>query len=113
MQEFLRRALVERYNINDDGLFYEYREDVNADANSNAWLENGTSYIYKVATLCAIDSDKCDYVYMAIGVQREHYAPQELKATFYFDEGENDDIGRVLNRALKLIQISHPAFELR
>lgn len=36
----------------------------------------------------------------------------EVKGVFYFNEGENDDMSRVIDRAFKLIQYTRPAFEL-
>ena len=36
----------------------------------------------------------------------------ELKGVFHFNEGENDDMGRVIDRAFKLMQYAHPALEL-
>ena len=114
MEQFLKDHLnsISQFDFNEDWTSYEYSEDLNIDALSDDWLEKRTSYIYKVAVLCAIDANKCDWVHIAIGVQRDKDSEMEVKGVFYFDQGENDDMARVIDRAFKLIQYSHPAFEL-
>ena len=116
MEEFLKEKLRSSYDIYEDeeegyGAFWKYSEDVNEDALTNAWLDNRTSFIYKVGVLCAIDSNKCDFAYIAIGVQRKDFYEPELKGIFCFDEGENDDIARVLKRAMNLLPDMHCVFE--
>lgn len=95
----------------DGSYFWIYKEDANQDALTDEWLENRTSYIYKVGVLCAIDSNKCDFVHIAIGTQRDQNSTPELKGSFYFDEGENDDMGRVIKRAIQCLELIHPVFE--
>ena len=75
------------------------------------WLENRTSYIYKVGTLAAIDANKCDWVYVAIGTQRSEHSPVQIIGVLHFEEGENDDMGRVIKRVSQLLAYTHPAFE--
>ena len=68
MQEFLRNYLLDK--IEDEKYYtFDYKEDVNKDALTNDWLENRTSYIYKVGVLTAIDSNKCDFIHVVIGTQ--------------------------------------------
>ena len=112
MEQFLKRHLKSISKIDDYFTSWKYSENVNPDALSNDWLENRTSYIYKVGVLCAIDANKCDWVHIAIGTQRRQNSEMEVKGVFYFNEGENDDMGRVIDRAFQLIQNTHPAFEI-
>lgn len=112
MEQFLKNYLKGIANLGEQWTKWVYSEDINIDALSNDWLENGTSYIYKVATLCAIDANKCDWVYIAIGTQREENSEMEVKGSFYFNEGENDDMGSVIDRAVKLLRFTHPAFNV-
>ena len=111
MEEVLKQHLKSINNFDYEWTNWEYSESVNDDANSEDWLKNGTSYIYKVGVLCAIDSNKCDWVHVAIGTQRTEKSQPIVIGTLNFEEGENDDMGRVINRAVKLINYTHPAFE--
>lgn len=88
----------------------EYYEHVNDDALSDAWLERGTSYIWKVGVLAQIDSNKCDHVHLLIGHEREpgHY---QFVGMLFWVGGENDDIGRCLQRYLNCASMLHPVFE--
>ena len=109
MQEFLRNYLSDK--IGDEKYYtFDYKEDVNKDALTNDWLESRTSYIYKVGVLTAIDSNKCDFIHIAIGTQRSDIFEPEFKGYFYFNEGENDDVARVINRAVNLLKNIHPVF---
>ena len=112
MEKFLKEELLKKISKPEYYSFY-YDENNNKDALTNDWLENRTSYIYKVAVMTAIDSNKCDFAHVVIGVQRGKDSEPELKGYFYFSEGENDDMGRVIERAFKLLQYIHPAFEPR
>ncbi len=111
MKDFLKDFLINEKKINKEYYNFEYSEDVNNDALSEDWLENRTSYIYKVGVLAAIDSNKCDFVHVAIASMRGENSTPKIKGYFYFNEGENDDMGRTIDRALKLLQYMHPAFE--
>ncbi len=110
MKERLKSHLELLHTFNPDWTTWRYDENINVDALSDEWLKNGTSYIYKVGVLCAIDSNKCDWVWVAIGTQRSHSADIEVKGMFHFCEGENDDMGRTILRALELCENIHPAF---
>lgn len=112
MKKFLKDHLNTISEINEEWTDFEYSEDINIDALYYDWLESGTSYIYKVGVLCAIDSNKCDWAHVVIGVQRSENSEMEIKGQFYFNQGENDDMGRVTNRAFNLMQHMHPAFEV-
>ena len=117
MEQFLKEELLKKINDdNDDNEKYYsfyYSENNNKDALTNEWLDNQTSFIYKVSVMVAIDNNKCDFAHVVIGVQRSEKSQPELKGYFYFSGGENDDMGRVIDRAFKLLQHIHPAFEPR
>lgn len=113
MKEMLKAELLKKIEDVQDYSF-DYLENKNDDALTDAWLENRTSYIYKVGVMTAIHSNKSGIAHIVIGVQRgggEKFAP-ELKGYFYFSKGENDDMGQVIHRALGLLQAIHPAFDL-
>lgn len=110
MEQFLKDYLLIEKKINPEYYHFKYSEDVNNDALSEDWLENRTSYIYKVGVLAAIDSNKCDFVHVAIASMRGENSMSEIKGYFHFDKGENDDMGRTIERAFKLLQYMHPAF---
>ena len=112
MEEFLKDHLNTVSELSDEWTHWDYSEDTNTDALSDEWLDNRTSYIYKVGVLCAIDSNKCDWAYIAIGTQRTDQHAPEVKGVFHFNQGENDDMGRVMDRAMNMIRLAHPAFEL-
>lgn len=112
MKQFLKDHLKTITEFDEHWTNWQYSENVNPDALSEDWLENQTSCIYKVSVLCAIDANKCDWVHVAIGTQRSENSEMEIKGVFYFNEGENDDMGRVIDRAFKLMQYTHPAFEV-
>jgi len=88
----------------------KYEETVNPDAiNGDAWLENNTPYIWKVGVLCQWDSNKFDYCRVFIGHEREP-GNIDFIGMLYWPDGENDDIGRSLQRYLHCIdKIGHPA----
>ena len=114
MKDFLKQKLSEIYPSTieyKDLMTLQYSEDVNEDVTTGDWLENRTSFIYKVGVLAAIDNNKCDYVYIAIGTQRTESSEPVLKGSFYFNQGENDDMGRVIKRALNCLEFIHSAFE--
>lgn len=113
MKQFLKNHLIKEAKINSKHYDFKYLEDVNEDALSEDWLENRTSYIYKIGVLTAIDLNKCDFAYVAIASIRSKDSAPEIKGYFYFNEGENDDMGRTIDRAFKLLQSIHPAFETR
>lgn len=113
MEELLKDFLMQQIGREDEQYYYfVYNENNNRDALSDLWLENNTSYIYKVGILAAIDRNKCDFVKIAIASQRSEKSQAKIIGFFDFDNGENDDIGRTIDRAVKLIQWTHPAFEL-
>lgn len=110
MQNFLKEEILKK--ITDPNYYvFEFSESKNEDALTNKWLKNRTSYIYNVGVLAAIDSNKCDFVHVVIATQRGINSDPELKGYFYFNQGENDDMGRVIERAFELIKSLHPAFQ--
>lgn len=111
MKEFLKNHLESISEFNKDWTVWDYAEDVNPDALSDDWLENRTSYIYKVGVLTAIDANKCDWVEVVIGCQRSENSDIEIKGVLNFQDGENDDIGRVLERTINLLKTIHPVFD--
>ena len=91
-----------------------YSENVNDDAISgDDWLENRTSYIWKVGVLSVIDGKKCDWAHLFIGHLRDDQSEPEFIGVLYWQDGENDDIGRCLRRYLKCLDDSrhHPVFD--
>lgn len=90
----------------------QYKECVNPDAiNGDDWLEKRTSYIWKVGVLATWDSNKCDWVNVFIGHHRSPDHEPEFIGHLYWQDGENDDIGRCLNRYINLLEWVHPVFE--
>ena len=90
MEEFLRNYLSDKIG-NEEYYTFDYKEDVNKDALTDDWIENRTSFIYKVGVLTAIDSNKCDFIHIVIGTQV-------------------DDVARVIDRAVNLLKSIHPVF---
>lgn len=113
MKEFLRQYLINEKGINPQYYIFGYDEDVNDDALTDAWLENNTSYIYKVGVLTAIDANKCDFIHIVIGTQRMLGWEFEVKGYFHFNRGENDDVAVTIKRAMGMLQYIHPIFEPR
>ena len=114
MKNYLKEYLFLNYpDVKEYENYYNfyYSENENRDALTNDWLDNKTSYIYKVGVLCAIDSNKCDFVHVVIGSQRAEYSEAEFKGYFYFKDGDNDDMGKTLERALEVMKNIHPAFD--
>ncbi len=111
LANFLKEKLMSSNEFDPEWTVWDYSEDINPDALTDEWLESRTSWVYRVGVLCAIDRNKCDWVHIAIGTQRREDEDFEIKGTFYFSEGENDDMGRVIGRAFSLLKSSHPAFE--
>ena len=113
MEEFLEE-IAKSHGTEDDRV--TYTESVSADAiNGDAWLENGTTYIWKVGILTKIDSNKCDWVNVFIAHQRDENATPQFIGHLHWQEGENDDIGRSLDRYLAILRRcpNHPVFEGR
>lgn len=103
MEEFLKQYIIEQNpNISEEWANFEYSE--NTDTGKYGFID-------KVAVMAAIDSNKCDWVYIAIGVQRNRNNPFEIKGYFHFHQGENDDIGSVLKRTFEEIKYLNPVFE--
>ena len=75
----------------------DYAENENPDALTDDWLENETSYIWKVGVLAQTDSNKCDWARLFIGHEREP-GQCEFIGMLYWQGGENDDINRSLRR---------------
>jgi hypothetical protein len=87
-----------------------YAEDVNPDAiDGDKWLDNDTSYIWKVGVLAQWDSNKCDYARLFIGHERQP-GRAEFIGMLHWRAGENDDIGRCLLRYLECASSIHPVF---
>ena len=88
-----------------------YSEDINDDALSNAWLDNGTSYIWKVGVLTVVDGNKADWAKMYIAHQRSPAHLIQFIGRMYWEEGENDDMARCLHRYLKCASNASIMFE--
>ena len=89
-----------------------YQEDINPDAvNGDDWLENNTSYIWKVGVLSIADGNKRDWAHLLIGHQREPGATCEFIGKPNWYDGENDDPGRCLKRYIKCAELADVLFE--
>jgi hypothetical protein len=89
-----------------------YIEDVSPDAiRGDDWLENRTSYIWKVGVLALIDPNKCDWITLYIGTKRDEKSTPELIGTINFRGGENDDPGRTITRLARAAACAHCALE--
>ena len=112
MEQFLKDELKRIFQFDEDWTHWEYNEHLNTDAISDAWIENNNSFIYRVGVLSAIDSNKCDWVHVIIGVERSKDTKFKVIGEFHFNQGENDDIGRVMDRSFYLIKNMHPVFSV-
>lgn len=110
LERFLREHAEPRWEDWCFGPAYQYREDVNPDAADGTWLDKRTSYIYRVGVLAVIDANKCDFVEVHIGHQRDPDAPYEYIGKLWWQDGENDDIGRCLRRYIGCLDFMHPVF---
>lgn len=90
----------------------EYVENDNPDAdNGDAWLENRTSYIRRIGVLAVWDSNKTDYCSLVFGVRRHEDGEPKVIGHLTFDQGENCDVARTIDRINRLIgSIGHPVF---
>lgn len=110
LRDFLTAKADELSPMDDDCRAYYH--DINPDAiDGDKWLENSTSYIWKVGVLAQWDSNKCDYARLFIGHEREIGNYEFIGALLYAD-GENDDIGRSLKRICEIAGNLHPAFDV-
>lgn len=111
----MKDFLLQKANLSEDIKDFchiTYQENINPDAaNGEAWLDNNTSYIWKVAVLTVIDDNKCDWVKVFIGHQRKPESAPEFIGCLNWNDGENDDIGRCLDRYLDLMRSIHPVFD--
>lgn len=108
----LDKAKELKPDIFADGDCIRYAEDVNPDAiNGDDWLKNRTPYIWKIGVLITNDSNKCDWVDVFIAHERE---PNNIDFIGHLNwpDGENDDIGRSVQRYVKLLQNNHYIFEV-
>lgn len=111
MDLVLQKYLLDQTKLTLDYCAVGYQENVNEDALTDKWLETGTSYIWKVGVITAIDPNKCDWVYLAIGTQRSPRWPVDIIGHLSFKRGENDDIRATIDRAIKSLEMIHPVFE--
>jgi len=88
-----------------------YREDANDDALTGAWLDNETSYIWKVGVLSVVDGNKRDWGYLFIGHHRKPNYPFEFIGELCWGNGEKDDPGQCLERYLKCAKNADILFE--
>tara|TARA_R110002051_G_C8754381_1_gene500683 strand:+ start:3370 stop:3726 length:357 start_codon:yes stop_codon:yes gene_type:complete len=93
-----------------DGRKFVMDENPDALGSENKWLENGTSYIWRVGVLAQWDSNKCDYARLFIGHERSP-DQHEFIGFLHWHDGENDDIARCMKRYLELAAVTHPVFD--
>lgn len=111
----LRQLLIDQANADTsrydpDNWHERYTEHDNPAALTDAWLENSSSYIWRVGVLTRIDNNKADWMHVWIGHERRPGKTEYIGHLHYAD-GENDDPGRCLMRALELLAMQHPSFE--
>lgn len=111
----LRQLLVDRANTDTsrydpDNWHERYTEHDNPAALTDAWLENNSSYIWRVGVLTRIDNNKADWMHVWIGHER-HPGKTEYIGHLHYADGENDDPGQCLMRALELLAMQHPSFD--
>lgn len=93
--------------------YISYEESINPDAfndSDDIWLENGTSYIWKVGILICYDFNKLDWISVFIGHERQPNKFQFI-GNLYWEGGENDDVGRCLRRYINILNEYHSIFE--
>lgn len=112
LEQFLRKQADKVAKLDKDWPdVRRYSEDVNPDAiDGDAWLNSMTSYIWKVGVLAQWDSNKFDHARLFIGHEREPGSLQYI-GCLYWEGGENDDIGRSLERYVDIARWMHPVFE--
>ena len=90
-----------------------YQENISPDAisDNDAWLNNGTSYIWKVGVLSVADGNKTDWIDVYIGVKRDEDSHPYIIGRLTFPDGENTDCGRVMKRVFKMLAMSNNVFE--
>lgn len=107
MKDFLLEQLRDKFpefKKHEDLHNFQYVENVNEDADSDTWLEKGTSFIHTIGILAAVDSNKLDWAYFAIGQKRMSHSKPILIGFLEFPQGENDDITRTIKRINKIFK---------
>jgi hypothetical protein len=99
------------FAMETEGVTVRYEEDVNPDALTRAWLDNRTSYIWKVGVLTLADNNKLDWIHVLIGHEREP-GKLELVGRFDYEDGENDDPARSVARAVELMGVACRVFRV-
>jgi len=99
LEQFLRTKADELAPIDEDW----------PDCRSFKLNEKRTSYIWRVGVLAQWDSNKCDYARIFVGHEREP-GKLEFIGMLHYRDGENDDIGRSLQRIVDIAGDIHPAF---
>jgi hypothetical protein len=108
LDEFIRKNAKEVFPELFDRTDYfqpneKYRETVNPDALSDDWLQNNTTYIYKVGVYLVYDSNKMDWLYAFYGYQRYEKGGMAFLGYLQFPQGENDDMSRTFTTIFKHI----------
>lgn len=114
LEKFLRQKIKEiRPQVFNTDLYHVcYTENISSDALTGDWLANGNSYIWKIGVLAATDQNKCDFVRVFIAHERKPNRFDYI-GELYWQDGENDDIGRSLARYISILENMHPVFEQR
>jgi hypothetical protein len=96
MENWLKRQVTE-YEAGCGWM--KYVENISPLAiKENEWLDANTSWIYKVGVLVVGDTNKMDWVTVYIAKQRNEREDYDLIGKLYFNQGENDDMSKVLAR---------------
>lgn len=81
--------------------FFKYEEDIN----------DPESFVYKVGVCVAIDANKSDWAFIALGSQRTKTSNPKLHGLISFKNGENDDPGAIIRRAVICLERSDLLFD--
>lgn len=69
------------------------------------------SWVWKIAVLALIDSNKWDWAEVYIGWQHDPKSEPVYLGRLSFHSGENMDIARTVKRILSAIQMADPGFD--
>ena len=90
-----------------------YTESTSPDAiDGDKWLKNHQPYIWKIGVLTLVDSNKRDWAYAFIGHHREPDHPMEFIGMLHWQDGENDDIARSIERYVECLEACDIVFRV-
>lgn len=102
LENFLKTEATHDFWDIDGLAFVRYVECVNPDAiDDDKWIDNGTSYIWKIGFLLIKDSEKNDSVMIHIAHERLPGAFQYI-GRLCWNDGDNDEMNRLFRRYANL-----------